>query len=499
MKIYHYLILISLIIFGCNQIENRKPYNFIEANRIGIEVLTVALEKHGDFYSDSTDIAFEINCDNYFHPTQSQVPFHPMVPGFWNRTVWVSPKTGEEIFNSKMKAGSYVFHDIIVLQNNQRLSYNVNTKTFEENNFEHTRNLDLIPQTYLRKALENRASIKAVYLSNKSNKSDLLVEAFFDGAQFKLWFDQDSILTKVESLRNSSTYGQGLQSYTFDNNLRIKDYVLPSKIITSYKNSVWDEVINIYNINSIEKEKVVKFLEETSGYVLGDHSYRKKAEVVKLADNIYLIENVTNSSLFWSYNILFAEFDDYVLIAEAPVNNKISTLVMEKVKETIPDKPLKFLVQSHHHSDHLAGIKQYIKEGITIITSLATSQVIERINKAQAYTSSVENKTPQFQLVDQQLKIVSNSLAVIILDIGPTLHSEEMIIIYFPNERILYQADMLNYGEWPIDNEISIEFVEKIKGLNLPIDRIVGLHGQIINKDEIDRLYKGALENKFVK
>ena len=172
---------------------------------------------------------------------------------------------------------------------------------------------------------------------------------------------------------------------------------------------------------------------------------------------------------------------------------------MEKVKETIPDKPIKFVVQSHHHSDHLAGIKQYIKKGITIITSPATSHVIERITKAFTYTSSNENEIPQFQLVDQKFELTDNSLTATIFDIGPTLHSEEMIVLYFPNERIMYQADMLNYGEWPIDNEISVEFVGKIKQLDLPMDMIVGLHGQIINKDEIDRLFEGVLENKFGK
>ena len=95
------------------------------------------------------------------------------------------------------------------------------------------------------------------------------------------------------------------------------------------------------------------------------------------------------------------------------------------------------------------------------------------------------------------LELNDNLQSAIVVDIGPTLHSKEMVVVYFPNQRILFQADMLNYGEWPIDTDISLEFVQKIKELDFPIDMIVGLHGRIITKDNIGLLYEGALENKF--
>ena len=391
-----YIILISLWVFGCKDAGDSSSFDMVEANRTGIQILSRALSKHKDFYADSLDISFQIVCHNHFHPTQSQVPFHPMTTGFVNRMVWVNPKAGEEIFNSKLKAGSYIFHDVSVLQNDRRISYNVNTKTYEENDFGFTRNLPLIPQTYLRKALENQASIRALSILNTDNNSEILVESFLDGSQHKFWLDQDTVLVKVESLRYSSTYGQGLRSFRFNDNRRINGYLLPSEVIENYKNSVWDEVENIYQLNSINQSEVTSFLGETASYVPGDHHDRKMAEVVKLDDHIYVIENVTSSSRFWSYNVLFAEFNDYVLVAEAPVSHNISTLVMEKVKETIPNKPIKYVVQSHHHSDHLAGIKKYVEEGVTIITSDATSKVIDRISESFQYNRHAKRVPPHF-------------------------------------------------------------------------------------------------------
>ena len=400
-----YIILIGLWVFGCGQPDHDHSFDLVEANRNGIQILSSALNKHKDFYSDSTDISFEIICNNHFHPTQSQVPFHPMTAGSSSRTVWLSPKNGEEIFNTKLKAGSYIFHDVIVLRNDRRISYNVNTQTFEENDFEFTRNLPLIPQTYLRKALEKQASIKALSNSNTGIGSEILVESFFDGSQHKFWLDQDTMLVKVEIVRYSPTYGLGLRSFSFNDNQRINGYLLPSEVVEIYKNSVWNEVENIYHLNGITKTEVTSFLDEIPSYSPAEHNYRKMAEVVKLDDHIYLIENVTSSSRFWSYNVLFAEFSDFVLVVEAPVNNDISTLVMEKVKETIPNKPIKYIVQSHHHSDHLAGIRKYIEEGVTIITSSATSRVIDRISETFQYNNHAKSITPQFQMVDQNARI----------------------------------------------------------------------------------------------
>ncbi|WP_420601862.1 MBL fold metallo-hydrolase [Flagellimonas sp.] len=496
MKVNVNMLLSSLVFWGCGQSEKKEHYSAVDAHIKGVELIKTAANKHGDFYSDSKSIAFEVVCDKYYHPTQSQVPFHPMVPGFWNRLVWVSPNTEEEILNSKMKAGSYVFHDVAVLQNKERISYNVNTKTYEENSFEFVKNLDIVPQTYLQKTLENQASIRATGVSGQGNLPTFMVEAFFDNAQHKIWLNKDTTLVKVENLRHSSTYGLRIRSYTFKENREINGYLLPSEISYSYTNNVSGNVVSTFRLNPVKEETVTEFLEEISSYSAGDHSYRKKAEVTKLADKIHLIENVTSSSLFWSYNILFAEFNDYVLVTEAPVSEDISKLVIDKIRETIPNKPIRFIVQSHHHSDHIAGIRQYIDNEITIVTTPATSKVIEKINKSYQYTDR-DHPEPRFQIVDHHLNLSDDSLTARVIDLGPTLHSDEMVITYFPREKIIFQADLVNYGEWPINNDISVEFAEKIKELKIPVNMIVGLHGQSMNKDEVEQFLNGTLKNKF--
>ena len=44
-----------------------------------------------------------------------------------------------------------------------------------------------------------------------------------------------------------------------------------------------------------------------------------------------------------------------VVVVEGPQNNERATAVIEEVKRMVPNKPIKYRVNSHHHFDHAAG------------------------------------------------------------------------------------------------------------------------------------------------
>ncbi len=54
------------------------------------------------------------------------------------------------------------------------------------------------------------------------------------------------------------------------------------------------------------------------------------------------------------------EFKDYVALVECPLNDARALAVMDAVKKTIPNKPIRYAVNTHHHFDHLgvvAGVR----------------------------------------------------------------------------------------------------------------------------------------------
>ena len=107
--------------------------------------------------------------------------------------------------------------------------------------------------------------------------------------------------------------------------------------------------------------------------------------VVKIADDVYMLNGLAGGT----HNVLFVAFNDHVLVVEAPeqiLYNNNSVTALTKIKETVPGKPIKYLVLTHHHSDHAGGFREYVAEGTTIVTTAATKSTLE---KAAAVESSL--------------------------------------------------------------------------------------------------------------
>lgn len=257
--------------------------------------------------------------------------------------------------------------------------------------------------------------------------------------------------------------------------------MLPSTVTYVSSNSVFGDVENVYKI---ELSPFRSKLELPAKLLKADYSYRSNFEVVKLSDQIYLLENISGSGEDWSYNILFSEFADFILITESPVDNETSNRVIKKVSVLLPGKSIRYLVQSHHHNDHIGGVRRYISNGTKIITTPNNVDLFTKIAAAPFLfvpdEQAKKQNPPIFELVtDKKLVVKDEKLTAEIYDIGPTVHAIEMLVTYFPDQGILFQSDMINSGEWPLNNSLTKHLVKKIIELKLNVKIIVGLTGKL--------------------
>jgi|SRR5437667_1295802 len=84
------------------------------------------------------------------------------------------------------------------------------------------------------------------------------------------------------------------------------------------------------------------------------------------------------------------EMSDYIVLVDTPNGEARASAVIAKAKEFIPDKPIRYVVAMHHHSDHLGGIRTAIDEGTTILTHETNKALAE----ADAYTPPETPVTP---------------------------------------------------------------------------------------------------------
>jgi glyoxylase-like metal-dependent hydrolase (beta-lactamase superfamily II) len=92
-----------------------------------------------------------------------------------------------------------------------------------------------------------------------------------------------------------------------------------------------------------------------------------KVESQKLGDGLWLLGGGTHNSVL-------VEFKDFVTVVEAPQNEAQSLAVIEEVNRLVPNKLIKYLVNTHHHFDHAGGLRTYLSQGTTVITHESNKQ-----------------------------------------------------------------------------------------------------------------------------
>src|SRR5207249_3971755 len=96
-------------------------------------------------------------------------------------------------------------------------------------------------------------------------------------------------------------------------------------------------------------------------FKLDGREIKATVNVQKLADGVLYLTAAGISS--WA-----VEFKDYVVAVEGPNGEARSLAVNEEIQKRVPNKPIKYVVNTHAHYDHAGGLRTYVAQGITVIT-----------------------------------------------------------------------------------------------------------------------------------
>lgn len=197
-----------------------------------------------------------------------------------------------------------------------------------------------------------------------------------------------------------------------------------------------------------------------------------------------------------AYNSLFVVLDDHVVVIEAPVNSRRSTQALAEIHRVAPGKPVRYVVSTHFHSDHIGGLRPFIAEGATIITTPSARQVILDFLTQGGRTRTVDTlsrvpRAPVIELAGRKRVLRDASHRIEVLDVSPNPHAEEILVVWFPGERILFEGDMLdllvpeNRPSMPGDDTRALG--KSIGKLGLDVDRIIPVHGRPGTRADLDR------------
>jgi glyoxylase-like metal-dependent hydrolase (beta-lactamase superfamily II) len=187
-----------------------------------------------------------------------------------------------------------------------------------------------------------------------------------------------------------------------------------------------------------------------------------------------------------SHNSVLVEFRDYVAVIEAPLDEARSLAVIAEVNRLVPNKEIRYLVNTHHHWDHLGGIRTYVHEGATVITHENNKPYYQEVLRAGPRTLQPDRFSlypPEewaegyiFETVNQKYVLGDDTRTVELHTIQGLPHVAGMLVAYFPREKILVQADLFNPAATTA-NANSRALNNNLQRLKLDVQQIVGIHG----------------------
>jgi glyoxylase-like metal-dependent hydrolase (beta-lactamase superfamily II) len=180
------------------------------------------------------------------------------------------------------------------------------------------------------------------------------------------------------------------------------------------------------------------------------------------------------------------EFADYSVLVEAPGNDARSEAVMAAVKQALPAKPIRYVINSHTHTDHAGGLRWFVGEGITVITQEQNKAYLERIYKNSHSLNpdhlAQTGKTPKFETVADK-RVISDSMNTMeIYHIAGSYHDPALLMVYLPKQKILMEADAYNPrppGAKPAPSPNIGNLVENIRKRELDVAQVAYIHGGI--------------------
>ena len=209
----------------------------------------------------------------------------------------------------------------------------------------------------------------------------------------------------------------------------------------------------------------------------------------KAADGVWYLTGGTHHSAV-------IEMSDHVIVVEGPLNDDRALAVIKETRTLVPNKPIKYLVVSHHHFDHAGGVRAFAGEGVTLIIHEASRPYLEKVAAVPATVApdhlTKSGRKPTVEGVRDRRLLTDGTRTVEIRSITGIAHADDMLMVYLPKEKLLIEADAYTPpppNAQPLNppSVFNVSLVENIKSQGLVVDQILPLHGRIVPVVELHK------------
>ncbi|MDA1091831.1 MAG: MBL fold metallo-hydrolase [Acidobacteria bacterium] len=213
-------------------------------------------------------------------------------------------------------------------------------------------------------------------------------------------------------------------------------------------------------------------------------TFSEAVTVEELADGVYLLGGGPANSYM-------VEFDDFVAVFEAPGDEARSLAVIEAVATLAPNKPIRWLISSHPHFDHIGGLRTYLHIGATIVTHQQNLEFLNRdvlSYEPRTVEPDIVSKWPptevaegyNYEAIQENYVIADDSRILRVYYVQPLPHVTGMLMAFLPAEGIAFQADLFDTHEPPRAAQLPAmrSLSNQVERMQLNVQTLAPVHGR---------------------
>jgi glyoxylase-like metal-dependent hydrolase (beta-lactamase superfamily II) len=295
------------------------------------------------------------------------------------------------------------------------------------------------------------------------------------------YIDKQNLVTKVETRVENAVVGDLLVEFDYSNYRNQNGVQVPGRIVQKQAGlETFNADITAATANPANLTELLTPPPPPAGRGGGPGAggppppQQAAAPVEKLGEGVFKIGG--------NYTSLAVDMGDHILVVESGQSDARGLAVMAAAKQAIPNKPIRFVVNSHPHFDHASGLSAAVAEGATILTHNNNEKVLENLlSGPRTLTgdslSKVTNRRTNVVtgVGDRDVRKGSNG-KIVELHRVPNEHSDGMLIVYLPAEKVVWSADITIVNPNPGQVGIVKAAAETINKLKLDYNGWIPAH-----------------------
>jgi glyoxylase-like metal-dependent hydrolase (beta-lactamase superfamily II) len=326
----------------------------------------------------------------------------------------------------------------------------------------------MMPHGFLQAAAKNNATASTKTVSGK--KYTVVTFNGQNKAKVNGYINDQNMVERVETWIDNPMLGDMLFDATYSDYKDFGGVKFPTKIVQRQG----DYPILDLTITDVKPNIAVNI---TAPAGQAPPAQAAAATSEKLGDGVYLI--------LGGYAAVAVDFKDYIVVIEGPQSEDRASAIIAKAKELIPNKPIKYVVNTHAHFDHSSGIRTFMAEGATIITHQANKPFLEKVGTLPHTLTpdklAQAKRKPSIETMTEKKVLTDGNHVIELYHMTGIGHHDGLLMAYLPKEKVLVEADAYNpqaANATPPSppSPYTLALVANVERLKLDVNRIIPIH-----------------------